>query len=46
MQDKAKAKIAATGYDSDIEPEGNGYKKQDKTDEIVLSNGKLKLKMK
>jgi hypothetical protein len=44
MEDKAKT--SATGYDSDIDPEGNGYKKQDKTDNIVLINGKLKLKMK
>jgi hypothetical protein len=45
MEDKAKT--SATGYDSDIDPEGNGYKKQsDKTDKIVLTNGKLKLKMK
>jgi hypothetical protein len=44
MEDKAKT--SATGYDSDIDPEGNGYKKQDKTDKIVLANGKLKLKMK
>jgi hypothetical protein len=44
MEDKAKT--SATGYDSDIDPEGNGYKKQDKADKIVLANGKLKLKMK
>ncbi len=42
MEDKAKT--SATGYDSDIDPEGNGYKKQDKTDKIVLGNGKLKMK--
>jgi hypothetical protein len=44
MEDKATTK--ATGYDSDIDPEGNGYKKQDKTDKIILTNGKLNLKMK
>jgi hypothetical protein len=45
MEDKAKT--SATGYDSDIDPEGNGYKKQsDKADKIVLTSGKLKLKMK
>ena len=44
MEDKATT--SATGYDSDIDPEGNGYKKQDKTDKIILTNGKLKLKMK
>lgn len=43
MEDKAITK--ASGYDSDIDPEGNGYKKQDKTDEIVLTNGKVRLKV-
>jgi hypothetical protein len=43
MEDKAINK--STGYDSDIDPEGNGYKKQSQTDKIVLSNGKVKLKM-
>ncbi len=43
MEDKAITK--ASGYDSDIDPEGNGYKKQDKTDTIVLTNGTFKLKM-
>jgi hypothetical protein len=43
MQDKAITK--ASGYDSDIDPEGNGYKKQEKTDQIVISNGIVKLKM-
>ncbi len=43
MEDKAITKT--TGYDSSIDPEGNGYKKQDKTDKIELSNGKFKLKM-
>ncbi|MFD2573730.1 hypothetical protein ACFSUS_24030 [Spirosoma soli] len=43
MEDKAITKT--TGYDSSIDPEGNGYKKQDKTDMINLSNGKFKLKM-
>ena len=40
-QDKAMTK--ATGYDADIDPEGNGYKKQSKADEIVLTNGKARL---
>lgn len=40
-----KAVIKTTGYDSAIDPEGNGYKKQDKTDTIVLSDGKFTLKM-
>lgn len=44
MEDKAITK--ASGYDSDIDPEGNGYKKQDKKDQIVISNGTVKLKMK
>jgi hypothetical protein len=44
MEDKVVTKT--TGYDSDIDPEGNGYKKQSKTDTIVLSNGQFKLKMK
>lgn len=43
LEDKAVTK--ATGYDSDIDPEGNGYKKQDKTDTIVLTNGSFRLKM-
>lgn len=41
---KDKAKTSATGYDQDIDPEGNGYKKQDKKDQIVITNGKFKLK--
>ncbi|MES2516594.1 MAG: hypothetical protein V4585_00720 [Bacteroidota bacterium] len=44
MEDKATTK--ATGYDSDIDPEGNGYKKQDKTDKITLTSGKFKLQIK
>ena len=43
MEDKAITK--ASGYDSDIDPEYNGYKKQDKKDTIVLVNGKFKLKI-
>ena len=43
MQDKVVTKT--TGYDSDIDPEGNGYRKQSNTDKIVLSNGVFKLKM-
>ncbi|GAB3951930.1 hypothetical protein GCM10028805_32880 [Spirosoma harenae] len=44
MEDKAITK--ASGYDSDIDPEGNGYKKQDKKDEVVVTNGKVRLKIK
>ncbi len=43
MEDKAITK--ASGYDSDIDPEYNGYKKQDKKDKIVLVNGKFRLKI-
>ena len=43
MEDKAVTK--ASGYDSDIDPEGNGYKKQSKQDQIVISNGTVRLKM-
>ncbi len=43
VQDKAITKT--TGYDSDIDPEGNGYKKQDKTDTVTLSKGQFRLKM-
>ena len=44
LEDKAITK--ASGYDSAIDPEGNGYKKQDKTDEIVVTDGKVRLKIK
>lgn len=43
MQDKVITKT--TGYDSDIDPEGRGYKKQDNTDTIKLTNGKFRLKV-
>lgn len=43
VEDKVVTKT--TGYDSDIDPEGNGYKKQSTTDKIVLSNGVFRLKM-
>jgi hypothetical protein len=43
MEDKAITK--ASGYDSDIDPEYNGYKKQDKKDKIVLKDGKFRLKI-
>lgn len=41
-----KAVTSATGLDQDIDPEGNGYKKQKETDKIELSRGVVKLKMK
>ncbi len=46
LRDKVENKIvtSATGYDTNIDPEGNGYKKQDKTDEVVLKDGKMRLK--
>ncbi len=44
MEDKVITK--ASGYDSDIDPEGNGYKKQAKEDNIVISEGVVRLKMK
>ncbi len=44
MEDKVITK--ASGYDSDIDPEGNGYKKQAKEDTIVISDGMVRLKMK
>ena len=43
MEDKAITKN--TGYNSDIDPEGNGYKKQTKADKIVVSDGRFILKM-
>lgn len=45
--DKAESKAItkSTGYDSDIDPEGNGYRKTGATDNIVLTNGKFKLKL-
>jgi len=48
IKDKIESKVntSATGFESDIDPEGNGYKKQDKKDTIVLKDGKMKLKKK
>ncbi|GAB2589843.1 hypothetical protein [Spirosoma areae] len=43
MEDKAITKT--TGYDSSIDPEGNGYKKQSQTDTIVLTNGTVTFKL-
>jgi len=39
-----KAVTSASGYDQDIDPEGNGYKKQKTTDIIRLSGCKVRLK--
>jgi len=44
MEDKAVT--GASGYDQNIDPEGNGYKKQKTLDKVVLSDGTLKLKIK
>jgi len=44
MEDKAVT--SASGYDQNIDPEGNGYKKQKTLDKVVLSEGNLKLKLK
>jgi hypothetical protein len=41
-----KAVTGATGFEQDIDPEGNGYKKQKETDTIVLTEGKVRIKMK
>jgi hypothetical protein len=43
MEDKAVT--SATGYDQDIDPEGNGYKKQKVMDVIKLTEGKVRLRM-
>lgn len=43
MEDKAITKT--TGYNSDIDPEGNGYRRQDKTDTVVLTNGQFRMKL-
>jgi hypothetical protein len=44
MEDKAVT--SATGFDQDIDPEGNGYKKQKNTDKIELKNGIVRIKIK
>jgi hypothetical protein len=44
MEDKAVT--SASGYDQNIDPEGNGYKMQKETDTIVLKEGKVRLKLK
>lgn len=41
-----KAVTGATGFEQDIDPEGNGYKKQKETDTIVLTEGKVRMKLK
>src|SRR5687767_14119075 len=41
-----KAVTSATGFEQDIDPEGNGYKKQKDTDRILLSDGKVRMNLK
>lgn len=41
MEDKVITKT--TGFDSSIDPEGNGYKQQSKKDSLVLTNGTFHL---
>ena len=41
-----KAVTGATGFEQDIDPEGNGYKKQKLTDQIVLTEGKVRMRLK
>ena len=40
-----KAVTSATGFEQDIDPEGNGYKKQKVTDRIILTEGKVRMKL-
>lgn len=40
-----KAVTGATGFEQDIDPEGNGYKKQKETDRIVLTEGKVRMRL-
>jgi hypothetical protein len=44
MEDKAVT--GATGFEQDIDPEGNGYLKKKETDRIVLSDGIARIKFK
>jgi hypothetical protein len=43
MEDKAVT--SASGYDQNIDPEGNGYKMGKEVDSIKLTDGKVRLKM-
>jgi len=42
---KDKAVTGATGYDQDIDPEGRGYRRQKETDQIKLTEARIRLKM-
>jgi hypothetical protein len=46
LKDKIQDKVvsSATGFDQDMDPEGRGYKKQENTDKIILTGGKMRLK--
>lgn len=48
LQDKMESKAisSTTGYDWNIDPEGNGYRKLKETDEIKLTDGKMVIKLK
>lgn len=48
LQDKMEAKVMtkATGWDWNIDPEGNGYRKMKETDTITLTDGKMVVKLK
>ncbi len=46
LKDKIENKVIsqATGFDVGMDPEGNGYRRQDKTDKVILKSGVIKLK--
>ena len=46
IKDKIESKVItqATGFDNNIDPEGNGYKRQEKSDQIVLTDGIMRFK--
>ncbi|MBK6979818.1 MAG: hypothetical protein IPH28_24235 [Cytophagaceae bacterium] len=46
IKDKIESKVItqATGFDNNIDPEGNGYKRQDKKDVIELTEGIMRFK--
>jgi len=47
LQNKMESKIISksTGYDWNIDPEGNGYRKLNETDTIKLTEGSMKIKI-
>ena len=48
LQDKMESKVLSktTGFDWNIDPEGNGYRKLKETDTIKLNDGKMVVKLK